>query len=66
VTGLLRFVSDVGPLPVVLLRCDVSAVGAVADRAFAGFVGWSANTRHGPLPMRRPDDADGDDERDDC
>ena len=65
VAGLLRFISDVGPLPVVLLRCDLSAVGAVAHGAFGGFVGWSANTRHGPLPMRRPDRADGDDERDD-
>jgi hypothetical protein len=52
-------------VPVVPLRCDISAVGAVAHRAFAGFVGWSANTRHGPLPIRRPDRAEGDDERDD-
>src|SRR5207302_350648 len=48
-------------LPVVLLRSDISAVGAVAHQAFAGFVGWSAHSRHGPLPMRRPE---GDDERD--
>jgi hypothetical protein len=60
--GLLTFIAEVEPLPAVLLRCDISAVGAVAHRAFAGFVGWSANTRHGPLPMRRPE---GDDERDD-
>ena len=52
--GLLTFIAEVKPLPVVLLRCDISAVGMVAHRAFAGFVGWSANTRHGPLPMRRP------------
>jgi hypothetical protein len=63
--GLLTFIAEVEPLPAVLLRCDISAVGAVAHRAFAGFVGWSANTRHGPLPMRRPDRAAGDDERDD-
>ncbi len=63
VSGLLTFIRDVEPLPVVLLRCDISAVGAVAHRAFAGFVGWSANTRHGPLPMRRPDRAEDDDER---
>ena len=63
--GLLTFIAEVEPLPVVLLRCDISAVGMVAHRAFAGFVGWSANTRHGPLPMRRPDRAEGDDERDD-
>jgi hypothetical protein len=61
VTGLLTFISAVKPLPVVLLRSDISAVGAVAHQAFAGFVGWSANSRHGPLPMRRPE---GDDERD--
>ena len=63
--GLLTFIAEVEPLSAVLLRCDISAVGAVAHRAFAGFVGWSANTRHGPLPMRRPDRAKGDDERDD-
>jgi hypothetical protein len=63
--GLLTFMAEVEPLPVVLLRCDLSAVGMVARRAFAGFVGWSANTRHGPLPMRRPDRGGGDDERDD-
>jgi hypothetical protein len=61
VRGLLTFISAVKPLPVVLLRSDISAVGAVAHQAFAGFVGWSANSRHGPLPMRRPE---GDDERD--
>jgi hypothetical protein len=49
-------------VPVVLLRSDISAIGAVAHQAFAGFVGWSANSRHGPLPVRRPQD---DDERDD-
>jgi hypothetical protein len=58
VAGLLEFISAVQPLPVVLLRCDISAVGAVAHRAFAGFVGWSAHTRHGPLPMRQPDRAE--------
>ncbi len=58
VTGLLTLISAVKPLPVVLLRSDISAVGAVAHQAFAGFVGWSANTRHGPLPIRRPDRAE--------
>ena len=61
VASLLEFISAVKPLPVVLLRTDISAVGAVAHQAFAGFVGWSANSRHGPLPMPRPE---GDDERD--
>jgi hypothetical protein len=64
VEGLLTFISAVGDLPVVLLRCDVSAVGAVAHGAFAGFVGWSALTRHGPLPMRRPRRGVDDGERD--
>jgi len=59
VAGLLTFISAVGQLPVVLLRCDISAVGALANGAFAGFVGWSASTRHGPLPMALP--ARGDD-----
>jgi hypothetical protein len=54
VAGLLEFVSSLGSLPVVLLRCDVSAIGAVAQGAFAGFIGWSAATRHGPLPRRQP------------
>jgi hypothetical protein len=61
VTGLLEFISGVDPVPVVLLRCDISAIGAVAHQALAGFVGWSGNTRHGPLPIRRSED---DDERD--
>jgi hypothetical protein len=61
VAGLLEFISAVRPLPVVLLRNDISAIGAVAHQAFAGFVGWSTNTRHGPLPMRRPG---GDEEQD--
>jgi hypothetical protein len=65
IAGLLTFISAVEPLPVVLLRCDISAIGAVAHRAFAGFVGWSASTRHGPLPMRQPDRTADDDERDD-
>jgi len=54
IAGLLTFVSAVDGLPVVLLRCDISAIGAVAYGAFAGFVGWSAATRHGPLPMPIP------------
>jgi hypothetical protein len=61
VAGLLEFIAAVKPLPVVLLRSDISAIGAVAHQAFAGFVGWSASTRHGPLPIRRPA---GDEERD--
>ncbi|MGH3224819.1 MAG: hypothetical protein ACRDPY_40095, partial [Streptosporangiaceae bacterium] len=65
VAGLLTLMSHVKPVPVVLLRCDVSAIGAVAHGAFAGFVGWSANTRHGPLPMRRPGRAEDSDDPDD-
>lgn len=65
VAGLVQLISDVEPVPVLLLRSDISAVGAVAYRAFGGFVGWSANTRHGPLPMRRPETGHDDNERDD-
>jgi hypothetical protein len=64
IAGLLTLVGAVRPLPVVLLRCDISAVGAVAYGASAGYVGWSATTRHGPLPMGRREDASADDERD--
>jgi hypothetical protein len=65
ISGLLTFTSAIGGLPVVLLRCDISAIGAVAYGAFAGFIGWSAATRHGPMPIRRPERDDGDDgERD--
>jgi len=64
IAGLLTFIAEIEPLPVVLLRCDISAVGLVAHRAFAGFVGGSAHTRHGPLPMRRRARTEGDDERD--
>jgi hypothetical protein len=58
IAGLLEFVSAVDGLPVMLLRCDVSAVGAAAHGVFAGFVGWSASTRHGPMPVR-PKEGDG-------
>jgi hypothetical protein len=65
VAGLLAFISEVEPVPVVLLRCDISAVGAVAHGAYAGFVGWTASTRHGPLPMRQPKRTEDDHEQDD-
>jgi hypothetical protein len=65
VAGLVTLIAEVDPVPVVLLRGDVSAIGALAHGAFGGFAGWSANTRHGSLPMRRPDRTDGDDDRDD-
>lgn len=61
ISGLLTFVAAVEPVPVVLLRCDISAVGAVSYGAFAGFVGCSSTTRHGPLPMRQPERSDDDD-----
>jgi hypothetical protein len=35
VSGLITFISSVADLPVVMLRCDISAVGAVAYGAFA-------------------------------
>lgn len=59
VASLLAFVSAIGGLPVVLLRCDISAIGAVAHGAFAGFVGMSARLRHGSLPVRITREADG-------
>jgi hypothetical protein len=62
VAGLLAFIADVAPMPVVLLRCDISAIGAVAHGAFAGFVGWGTGGRHGPLPIRPSKDNDQRDE----
>jgi hypothetical protein len=59
VAGLLAFMSSIGGLPVVLLRCDISAVGAVAHGGFAGFIGMSARMRHGPLPIRLTRESDG-------
>jgi len=64
IAGLLTFISAIEPVPAILLRCDISAIGAVAHGAFAGFVGWSASTRHGPLPMRQPDLTGHPDDRD--
>jgi hypothetical protein len=65
VAGLVAFVSAIDGLPVVLLRCDISAVGAVAYGGFAGFVGLSATNRHGPMPRRNPRrDGDEDDDPD--
>lgn len=58
VAGLLSFIDAVRPIPVVLLRSDVSTVGFVAHGAHAGFVGASSTTRHGPLPMRRNEGGD--------
>lgn len=52
VSGLLSFIEKVSPVPVVMLRCDISAVGAVAHGASAGFIGWSPSTRHGSKPIR--------------
>lgn len=65
VAGLVTFMSAIDGLPVVLLRSDVSAVGAVAHGGFAGFVGVSATNRHGPMPRRNPQqNSDGDDDPD--
>ena len=52
VAGLVAFMSAIDGLPIVLLRSDVSAVGAVAYGGHAGFVGLSATNRHGPMPRR--------------
>lgn len=54
IAGLCTFLAAVEDVPIVLLRCDISAIGAVAYGAFAGFIGWSTDTRHGPLPFGRP------------
>lgn len=61
VKGLVDFMKAVDPVPVVMLRCDISAVGAVAHGAYAGFVGCSTSTRHDSLPPKRPDRGDRDD-----
>jgi hypothetical protein len=62
VAGILSVIADAG-VPVVLLRCDISAIGAVAHGAYAGFAGMSTSLRHGALPMRNTSalgEADGD------
>lgn len=53
VAGMVTLIRAVSPIPVVLLRCDVSAIGAVAYGGYAGFIGTSSTRRHGSLPMRR-------------
>jgi hypothetical protein len=63
VAGLVAFMSALKELPVVLMRSDVSAVGAVAYGGFAGFIGASATNRHGPMP-RRNRRKDGEDHHD--
>lgn len=64
VAGLVAFMAAIDGLPVVLLRCDISAVGAVAYGAFAGFIGNSAANRHGPTPRRSPKKGGKDDDPD--
>lgn len=64
VSGLVTLISSLADVPVVMLRCDVSAVGAVAYGAFAGFVGESAATRHGPVPLPAPKRGEESDEDD--
>ncbi len=61
VAGLVAFLSALRDLPVVLLRCDVSSVGAVAHGGRAAFIGLSATSRHGPMP-RKPKGDDGKDD----
>ena len=63
VAGLLNLVSATAG-GVVLMRFDVSAIGAVAHGAYAGFAGMSASLRHGPMPIRRSGELDERNERD--
>ncbi|MGF7235339.1 MAG: hypothetical protein ACQSGP_10340, partial [Frankia sp.] len=64
VAGLVRLIREVDPVPVSILRCDISAVGAVAYGAALGAVGLKPGTRHyalpGPPPVegRKPDRSD--------
>jgi hypothetical protein len=60
VAGLLKFLVAMEGIPVVLLRCDISGVGAVAYGAQAAFIGFSASLRHGPMPRRAAGDKDKD------
>lgn len=64
VAGLVAFLSAMEKenLPVVLLRCDVSGVGAVAYGGRAAFIGISATNRHGPMPRRPPKRNEGKDD----
>lgn len=64
VGGMVGFIEAVAPLPVVLLRFDVSAIGGVAHGAYAGFVGTSSTRRHGPLPLKPARDGSKQDDRD--
>ena len=64
VAGLVAFMSALEGVPVVLLRCDVSGVGAVAHGGHAAFIGLSATYRHGPMPRNPKRDSDKDDDPD--
>lgn len=64
VAGLVAFMSALEGVPVVLMRCDVSGVGAVAHGGRAAFIGLSAANRHGPMPRGKPKDSDGMDDPD--
>jgi hypothetical protein len=55
VAGLTAFLAAVPGIPIILLRCDVSGIGAVAHGAHAAFIGNSATRRHGPMPLKRRD-----------
>lgn len=63
VAGLVTFISSLEDVPVVLLRFDVSGIGAVAHGGHAAFIGHSAGLRHGPMP-RRPRENGKDDDPD--
>jgi len=64
VAGLVTFMSALEDVPVVLLRCDVSGVGAVAHGGHATFIGLSATYRHGPMPRKPKRDNGKDDDPD--
>jgi hypothetical protein len=64
VAGLVAFMSALEDTPVVLLRCDVSGVGAVAHGGHAAFIGLSATHRHGPMPRKPKRDEGKDDDPD--
>lgn len=56
VAGLVELIQRVRPVPLAVLRCDVSAVGAVAFGAALGAVGTTTTSRHRPAGGGPPPD----------